>query len=287
MLKLAFADRETPAQVLAHQATCWLDERGEIYGRAYSRGDLHWIEWRGLGVFEFSSVLHEVRVWPEPDADRSTLAEMFARVLQPLILQVQGWQALHAGAAVGPTGVLAFCGRKGSGKSTLALAMQKAGWQQFADDALVLRVDGAHVMACPLPFVPRLRPASRAHFAHSHEPKRSSSKPVATEVPLTSAFILQQNACAESPRVSSIPQGAAFSELLAHAHCFNAEDPIHTRRLVEDYLELVARVPVFRLEYRPDFQDLPKLVRAVVEAAPQVDTFAASASKLRPAALLR
>ena len=54
-----------------------------------------------------------------------------------------------------------------------------------------------------------------------------------------------------SQRISLIPQARAFSELLAHAHCFDAEDPAQTRRLVDDYLELVARVPVFALEYQP------------------------------------
>jgi hypothetical protein len=37
----------------------------------------------------------------------------------------------------------------------------------------------------------------------------------------------------------------AFSQVLAHADCFNAQDAEPTRRLVEGFLKLVAAVPVF------------------------------------------
>src|SRR5262249_47665583 len=146
----------------------WVDDAGVVLARGFSSGDLQWIDWVGLGTFGFRAGSHEVRVWPQPGARHAAVVEAFSRTLQPLILQVLGWQVLHAGAVVWHTGVLAFCGSKGSGKSTLAFAMRQAGWQQFADDALVMRLDGGRVMACALPFTPRLRPATRAHFSNTH-----------------------------------------------------------------------------------------------------------------------
>jgi hypothetical protein len=68
--------------------------------------------------------------------------------------------------------------------------------------------------------------------------------------------------------------------LVPHAHFFDTEDPTHVRQLLEDYLELVARVPVFTLEYEPNFQRLPQLTRAVVEAATSIDTDAVGSSEL-------
>jgi hypothetical protein len=224
---------------------------------------LHWVDWLGVGIFAFSVGSREVRVWPRPNATHQTIVDTFS-ILQPIILQALEWQALHAGAVVGPAGVVAFCGKKGSGKSTLAFAMHQVGWRQFADDALVLRFEQDRVMSCPLPFTPRLRSASRAHFAHALSPSPTSRD--AADVPLTAVFLPQQNADLTSPRISLMPQARAFSELLTHAHCFDAEDPTQTRRLADDYLELVARVPVFALEYRPDLQQLPHLTRAIVEA---------------------
>jgi hypothetical protein len=264
----------------------WYDDCGAVLARAFSCEDTHWIEWRGLGVFAFSGGSHAVRVWRERNSSREAIADAFSRMLQPIILQALGWQVLHAGAAAGPAGMLAFCGRAGSGKSTLAFAMQQAGCQQFADDAVVLRSKRDCVTAYPLPFTPGLKPASRAHF-DARRPWLTSPASQPVEVPLTAVFLLAQNAELAGPRISLLQQGPAFSELLTHAHCFDAEDPTHTRRLVDDYIEIVKRVPVFTLEYRPDFQNLGELTCAVVQAASSIDASGDYSSELQPALLFR
>ncbi len=265
MLTLAFAVGSAPAPETGRKVNEWCDDGGEVVARAYTSRALHWIEWPGLGVFGFSAGSQEVRVWPEPGRRHEAVADTFSRTLEPIILQTLGWQALHASAAVGSAGVVAFCGRKGSGKSTLAFAMHQAGWPQFSDDALVLRLDQDRVASCPLPFKPRLRPPARAYFANAVSLSQYSSG--TANVPLAAVFLLQQNSDLASPRISLMPQARAFSEVLAHAHCFDAEDPTQTRRLVNDYLGIVARVPVFALEYKPDLQKLPQLTRAVGQAA--------------------
>src|SRR5262249_7729920 len=86
-------------------------------------------------------------------------------------------------------------------------------------------------------------------------------------VPLGAVFILRPHGGLVKPRISLLPRTRAFSELLDHAECFNAIDQGHTRRLLESYLELAARVPVYTLEYRPSFQDISELTRAVMEVA--------------------
>jgi hypothetical protein len=284
MLTLVFANDQASPLGMGRQVNEWLDDGGVVLAREFSSGDLHCIDWLGLGVFGFKAGSRKVRVWPQPDACHEAVVEAFSRTLQPLILQVLGWQALHAGAAVWHTGVLAFCGNKGSGKSTLAFAMRQAGWQQFADDALVLRLDGDRVMACALPFTPRLRPASRAHFGNGHLlPGRETHL---AEVPLVAVFLLKQDFDLVRPRVTLIQKARAFSELLAHAYCFDATDLTHTRQLVEDYLRVTACVPTFTLEYQPNFQYLPQLTRAVVDAVTTIDPSADGASELEHAALV-
>jgi hypothetical protein len=289
MLTLAFAGCGAPTPGTGRKVNEWRDGNGEVFARAYTSKLFRWIDWPGLGVFAFSAGSREVQVWPELGIQHQAVVDTFSRTLEPVILQTLGWQALHAGAAVGPTGVFAFCGRKGSGKSTLAFAMHQAGWRQFADDALVLRFSQDRVMSCPLPFTPRLRAVSQAHFAYALNLSPSSPDAAApadaVEVPLTAVFLLQPNPDLSGQRISLMPQVRAFSELLAHAHCFDAEDPAQTRRLVEDYLELVARVPVFALEYRPDLQQLPHLTRTVVEAAASLDADGVFSSDLQPATL--
>lgn len=265
-LTLRFMGGEAPPPSTGREVNKWIDDCGNVCGRAFSYENLHWIAWPGLGVFAFSVGAHEVRVWPEADASRETVVHAFSRMLQPVILQALGWgQVLHAGATTGPGGVLAFCGRSGSGKSTLAFAMQQLGWSQFADDLLVLQPDGDCVTACSLDFTPRLRPASRAHFAKAAVRLSSSPQPQPANAALTAVFLLEQNEGLTVPKISLMPQARAFSELLAHAHCFDAEDPGHIRRLVDSYLLLAECVPVFSLEYRPNLQHLGQLIDAIAE----------------------
>jgi hypothetical protein len=279
MLTLVFARGETPTT--GRTVNEWHDERGGLLARAFSGEQLQWIDWRGIGVFAFSPGSNSVQVWPAAEAQYEAIVETFSRFVQPRILQALGWQLMHAGASVGPKGVLAFCGRSGSGKSTLAFAMQQSRWRQFADDALLLRPDQNRVMACPLPFTPRLRPASCAHFARDRFP--SCPEPASADIPLAAIFHLRQDVSLTGPRVSLVPKMRAFSEVLAHADCFNAQDPEPTRRLVDGYLELVARVPVFTIEYRPDFQDLPRLTHLIAETAAAVATPGSVSCELQPA----
>jgi hypothetical protein len=283
MLTLAFASGEAPW--LGREVNAWLDDGGNVFARAFSAKNLHCIDWPGLAVFAFSAGSHEVKVWPYRGTQPETIADTFSCTLRPIILQALGWQVLHAGATVGPIGVIAFCGRSGSGKSTLAFAMQQVGWQQFADDALVLCLDQDRVMACQLPFKPRLRPLSRAHFTDAH--RQFSPAPQRGDAPLAAVFLLQQNADLprSTPRISRIPPARAFSELLAHAHCFDAEDPTHTRRLVDDYLRTAGQVPVFSLDYRPNLRQLPHLTSAVLEAAASIGPVASFAPALSEAGL--
>jgi hypothetical protein len=278
MLKLGFAIGAAPRA--GRKVSEWLDDCGRVIARAFSRETLHWLEWPGVGVFAFSAGSREVRVWPEPRARHETIVETFSRMARPIILQALGeGQVLHAGASVGPGGLLAFCGKSGSGKSTLSFAMQEVGYWQFADDALLLRVEQDRIIARQLPFVPRLRPASCAYFPHARYRRPSSTGSHFPDVRLNAIFLLQQTAGLTSPTISLMPPVRAFSELLPLAHCFDMEGPTHTRRLVDDYLQVVARVPTFRLEYRPDLQGLPLLTRNIVECARRIDGRTAFSSK--------
>jgi hypothetical protein len=286
MLTLTIAGSQAPRT--GRKVNEWRDGNGVIVANAFSRENLHWINWRGLGIFAFSDGSREVRFWPDREVQPDSVLDMFSRVLQPIILQGLGWQVLHAGGTIGPAGgVLAFCGKKGSGKSTLAFAIQQGGrGRQFADDALVLRFDRGCVMACPLPFSPRLRPTSRAHFADEGGPMDSAPvpQPQLAALPLAVVFLLRQDARLTGPRVSLMQRAHAFRTLLAHAYCFDAQGARHTRQLVDNYLELVSRVPVFTLKYPPDLRQLPQLITVIRETAMTLAPNAEAAIELRDVA---
>jgi hypothetical protein len=87
------------------------------------------------------------------------------------------------------------------------------------------------------------------------------------DTPLRAVFLLRQDPHQDGIRISLLPPARAFSMLLSHAHCFDAADPVQAHRLVEDYLALVAQVPVFTLEYAPGLQRLSHVAMAVIETA--------------------
>jgi hypothetical protein len=265
MLSLSFPSGDAPRT--GRQVNEWKDNQGEIFARAFSSDHRCWIDWPGLGVFAFAAGSNEVQVWPDHNAPTADILETFSRRLQPIILQALGWQALHAAAVATPSGAIAFCGNAGSGKSTLGFAMQRAGYSHLADDGLVLRLDQDRVTACPIPFAPRLRPASRAHFGYSGEQQPPPVEIESAELPLSAVFLLHQDLHTGRPRVRLLPQAQAFSALLAHAHCYDAQDRRHTQRLADSYLAMVSLVPVFALQYRPGLQQLPQLTEIIKDAA--------------------
>lgn len=261
----------------------WRDGQGLEYARASTSDGESWIAWRNLATFAFSDGSGDVRAWPEPGVPGDRVADVFERVVQPIVLQAMGSQALHASAIAGEGGVLAFCGVGHSGKSTIAYALGQRGYRQIADDALVLKVSPGRIAVRPLPFAPSLRPASRLHFDtqrsavgndHVHQPN-----PADDGLPLKAVFILRQDARLSAPagpdRLSPVQ---AFSALLTHAHCFDETSNAHTRRLAEDYLTVAGQIPVMTLTYPPHFAQIEWLLRLVERAAETAGTtpFAAS-----------
>jgi hypothetical protein len=266
MLTLVLAEGAPPSSKSTRQINEWFDDHGRFCGRAFSSGDLRWIEWAGAGVFAFQAGSRVVRVWPEANAPSSIIHDAFFRVLQPIILQAVGMQALHAGAAAGPLGAVAFCGRSHSGKSTLAFAMRNEGWRQIADDALVWRLDEANrVLARPLPFTPRFRPPTLAHFGSARSYAESPGSRQSPETPLIAIFLLMQDSGLASPQFERARHAESFAKVLAHAHCFDENDSFLHRQMTISYLELAARVPVIALRYPPSLERLTDLTRAVVD----------------------
>jgi hypothetical protein len=97
----------------------WRDEGTGLIARAVSGCGLQWIDWQGVGVFAFSPGSDAVQVWPSAQANDTLVVETFSRFVRPRILQSRGWQLIHAGASVGPRGVLAFCGKSYQRPSSL------------------------------------------------------------------------------------------------------------------------------------------------------------------------
>jgi hypothetical protein len=235
---------------------------GTAVARALEGHDQFLVEFPGAALFGFTPGAPVVSVWPEPGVTRDTIDDIFFRQLQPIVLQASGWQALHASAGVTAEGLLVFCGRAHAGKSTFAYALARRGFPQFTDDQLVWRPAGGSFETCPLPFVPRLRTASREYFADAAVDASITADPV----PLSRIVLLDQQPGAPTS-FTRVPGPRAFSDLLGYAHCFNPNDRAETARLVRDYSDLVARVPVFALTYAPGFAWFDDVIGRLLDPA--------------------
>jgi len=190
-----------------------------------------------------------------------------------VILQAMGFESLHASAVLVGGTVIALAGRQHAGKSTLAHAIGRAGYMQFADDSVVLDCSMPEIAAHALPFKPRLRTRSADYFdeslAGADAALSAARRPSAA--PLGAIVILRQTAQGPgAPVASRLSAAAAFPAVLSHAHCFDPDDLVERRRMVSAYLAVISRVPVFTLEYRPQFERLPHLIDAVLAVAAAV-----------------
>jgi len=266
MLGLTFASGERPPDSSrARLVNTWRASTGEVVATLHADPQRRWIDWHGLAVFAFSDLSREVSVWPVDQVNPDLVHEVFRRAVLPAILQACGRQALHASAVILDGSLLVFCGRSGSGKSTLAYALGRQGLTQAADDVIVIDAVRPHVVGRPLPFSPRLRVPSREHFAFNAGD--ASVIDAGASAPVTAFFLLSQEPSSIAPSVERLDAAPAFSRLLAHGYCFDPSDPSETRQLTDDYMAMVAIVPVFETAYRPGLGELPALMNAVLRAA--------------------
>jgi hypothetical protein len=251
----------------------WRRADASVRGRAFvgiDDVDDRWLDWQGAGRFRFRIGHDRVDGWPAPDATAGDVVAAFEQAAGAIVFQGLGLgEALHASAAAGPAGAVVICGASGSGKSTLSFALGlERRWRQLADDHVLLSFDAARPAVLAERFEPSLRRPSRVHFGrfgrlrstHAREPEVVA----ASAVPVGAIVVLEQ-ACDLNGawRVESVEGARAFTALLPHAHCFDVHDPGGVALLVKRYFDLIAAVPVFRIRYRPAFEDLSALAAMV------------------------
>ena len=268
MLNIRF-QRLLPAPAAGHARRIneWRDEDGVVVASAFASGPLRWIEWPGLGVFAFSPPNLTIDVWPDPDASHELITEKLLRQIQPIILQASGWQALHASAALGPSGATILCGRSGAGKSTVAYTLAGHGWHQIADDSVVWHLgDAERPRVVPLPFAPRPRDMQSLPVRRPDRLADGTVEAAPDAVAIASIVLLQQVAGAQEAAVR-LPASEAFRAVLTHAHCLDLKDAGAVRAMTRAYLLLADRVPVFHLTYAPDPSSIGELAARIAQLA--------------------
>jgi hypothetical protein len=252
VLELLIVDTGTEAAVTPDAAEgrvqVWR-EHGEVCAYGYTASGANWLQLPRIATYRFTKRTDPVVAIVAPDIFGGTVVDAFERTVLPLALQFFGAEALHASAVLTPSGVVALCGDSGVGKSTLAHVLAGRGHELWADDAVCFECRPTEVVAVPLPFRPILLPTAIAAFGAP----AGSGPDKQTERPLACVVALGRAAAGEPPvSVERYAAAEALEAAITHAYCYRPDDLQRNRCMMDAYLELIARVPVFGLRFVDD-----------------------------------
>lgn len=253
----------------------WRDGDGSVYAYAESVGDEYRMHVPGLASFRFSSRGDEIAATVASTAREELVHDAYRRRVLPMALQVCGREVMHASAVRLPAGVAALCADSETGKSTIAFGLSERGYPLWADDLVAFDISDHAARTISLPFNMRLRPPAMALF--ELQPARSlnvstdnDSPPGKETAPLVAICVLRRVDAEVSPvTVRKLPLAEAFGAVLGHAWSFGLEDGERKRRMIHNYLDLVAGTPVFDIGFQPGLNHLPVILDTIESVVSQ------------------
>jgi hypothetical protein len=266
-----------PARTSNTEFEVWRDGEGEVYAYAEDLGDKYCMHLPGLASFRFSNRGEEVAAAVNNSTNEELVVDAYRRRVLPMALHVSGREVLHASAFRSSAGVIALCADSETGKSTIAAGFQSRGYTLWADDLVAFEISERGSRALSLPFTMRLR-ASAAALFDSESPRfnlvaSDDFTPADDTAPLVAVCILRRDGTGAKPvAVRPLSSAQAFAAVLSHAWSFALQDRERKRRMINNYLELVSRVPIFDIAFQPGLDNLPAILDAiedVLSATPQ------------------
>src|SRR5262245_43085272 len=103
----------------------WGDRHGGVRAYSHTVGGRCWMHLSGIASYSFDSLRNEVEAHPQGNVSDRLVCDVYRRTIVPMILQVHGYEVLHASAILLQQTVVAFCGISETGKSTLAYGLSR------------------------------------------------------------------------------------------------------------------------------------------------------------------
>lgn len=270
MLKLQITNpRPVPSRLADSGVSVhsWHDPAESPSAHAYRHQGEWWVEVPGYARFRFGHG-DTVFAFSERGASIEAIQEVYLRSVLPIALQARGMEVLHASAVRFSGGVVAFCAESETGKSTIAYGLSRRGYPLWGDDAVAFDASQQNVQAIPVPFKIHLRPAPAAFFGRV--PARGGTDQLPTErASVIAVCALKRQACAASGhpvQIARLSPTRAFTAVLPHAYCFSFQDTERNRRMMQQYLELSARVPVFAVHLQTGLDNLATVLDGIVQS---------------------
>jgi hypothetical protein len=275
MLKLSIEHPDTlpsqPPPILTPSLEIWRDSGGSVYAYGQSQGEECWMHVPGVATFRFTRQGDEVAAAVAQGAETDLILDAYRRRVLPMAVQVRGFEILHASAVRSEQGVIGLCGVTQTGKSTIAFGLSQRGYGLWCDDALAFDFLGGKMRAISLPFQLRLRPTAmdlfREQFSATPEKESESNPPGYETSELAALCVLRRTDDAAMPvSVQRLAFAQAFLAVLSHACWFTFEDAEDKRRVIDHYMDLAAKVPVFDVSFKSGLESLPAVLDAIETA---------------------
>lgn len=247
----------------------WRDHDGTVSAYGHTVSGIHWMHLPGLASFRFGGGTDGVMAIAQPAVREDRILGQYYRSVLPMVLQVRGWEVLHASAVLTSKGVVAMCATSGTGKSTTAVGLSQRGWPLWADDAVAFEALDSGIKTVPLPFNLRLLSDATVFFGQGAKTagadnSRNGIERIEKEPQQLTALLLLTRAhdgCGdEVVRVRRLSSAETFVGLLTHAYSFNPRDVERRRSMTQHYLDLITLVPTFEVSFQPGLERLPAVL---------------------------
>jgi hypothetical protein len=256
-------------------------DSGEVWCEVAAGDDAFRLAFPSHVVFDIDLVDSAVRYAPVGEVAETTLRHLIVDQLVPHLLATGGALVLHASCVALDGGALALVGATGRGKSSLAAAFVQGGAALVADDYVLLSDAGDGYLVAPAYPGLRLWEDSAEHFAGSaldlvqvaeYTAKRRWEAPVGAgpddRFPLRAIAVLGQPPGPDQPSVRVGPLRGTDAFVALHEQAFRLERATRATRAAEldRFVALATRVPVLLVEHRRDYQLLPEVTDAILQA---------------------
>jgi hypothetical protein len=233
---------------------------GVVHAFGTDEDGVYRVYFPGVAQFEFHPPCLRLDALAARAAHEGLVEELFETTVQPLVLQLLGFEALHASAIRDGSRVVAFCGVSGTGKSTVAYGLSRRGQTLWADDVVVFDAEGRSAVYCTqIPSPARIRPATRGFFGADGDAILVDETESVERTFLHAIAVLERRGDGDD-EVRQLDPVKALQAVLPHAYRFTLTDRQRTERTIVHYLDLVARVPVFLAAFVPGFKRFPEFL---------------------------
>ena len=230
--------------------------------------------WIDLEGFKVSVVIQEDALRCD---DIKQLMLGFASVITGVCLNLQGKVAVHANAITVEGLACAFAGYSGMGKSTLTAYCASKGAGFITDDVLVVNKKGLVIPGSPrlklYPYTGKslgLDILQTTDYKIFYDVEQLGANFNAYPTPLSIIYLLAEGND-ENIYSEQLSSAQAVFELLTHSY-YASELIKDNPHIFETYINLVTNVPVRKLFYPRDFQQLPQVYDFLIREVSQLQT---------------